>query len=579
MNLISDPWIPVRRANGSVEKIAPWQVTDGIAENQRRILSIASPRPDFDGALVQFLIGLLQTSYSPPDRVSWRKWRKAAPSCNELRQRFAPYARAFVLNGKRLPLFMQERLIGTDRAKKHPVSYLLIGSPTDNTAKENIDHFQKRSREDDYFCPACAGAALYTLQTFAPGGGSGGEGKFTGLRGGGPLTTLVLGESLWETVWLNVVVGGPFSVKPRSSEVFPWLDPSKFLSAAAPVRTVHSSDMGAEHVFWAMPRRIQLEFATNTGTQQCAACGNHADMACMHYFDMTGGLTYQQRISSSQKKPSWISPRHPLSPYNEGEDKRPSAVHPRPGGIGYRHWLGLIENSTEGNRRRLPASAIEQFRTLAREDGRLWAFGYEMDNMKARCWYDATMPVLNLEGEQEPIFSAHLANMVKAARYVSGLVVSAVLKATIAKAKSKTAQRIVWEWPKGFLGRLKRSPTERAEVITARVNESGEELESRVESGLLTRPLTARADFWAATEAVFFARAVELRNKLQAGGDESDVLRRWRSDMIGAARLVFRNHTQVGDFDASDPRRTALAEFELDDRMDGPWLCGLLGLP
>ena len=27
---------------------------------------------------------------------------------------------------------------------------------------------------------------------------------------------------------------------------------------------------------------------------------------------------------------------------------------------------------------------------------RLWAFGYDMDNMKARCWYDAALPLYGL---------------------------------------------------------------------------------------------------------------------------------------------------------------------------------------
>ena len=60
MNLISECWIPVRRADGSRQRITPWQLTDGVSDNP--ILAVASPRPDFDGALTQFFIGLLQTT-------------------------------------------------------------------------------------------------------------------------------------------------------------------------------------------------------------------------------------------------------------------------------------------------------------------------------------------------------------------------------------------------------------------------------------------------------------------------------------------------------------------------------------
>nr|WP_231886596.1 type I-E CRISPR-associated protein Cse1/CasA [Methylomonas methanica] len=54
-------------------------------------------------------------------------------------------------------------------------------------------------------CPSCAATALFTLQTNAP---SGGVGHRVGLRGGGPLTTLVLPKAsqttLWQKLWLNV---------------------------------------------------------------------------------------------------------------------------------------------------------------------------------------------------------------------------------------------------------------------------------------------------------------------------------------------------------------------------------------
>jgi hypothetical protein len=211
-----------------------------------------------------------------------------------------------------------------------------------------------------------------------------------------------------------------------------------------------------------------------------------------------------------------------------------------------------------------------------REDGRIWAYGYDTDNAKCRCWYDAMMPLLYMEGDLAPIYSANVASMVKTARYVSGLVLSAVFKATMLHPK-KDEQKIVWKWPKDVLNKLKRAPTERSEIIETRVNASGEELESRVESGLLTRPLAARADFWTSSEERFFKRAAEMRTALLAGTDESEILRRWRDDMIQTARRVFRNHTQVGDFDASDPRRSALAQMELDKKLNGQWLNDLLG--
>jgi CRISPR system Cascade subunit CasA len=338
MNLINDAWIPVRRADGSRKTIAPWQLTEGTAENP--IVAIASPRPDFDGALVQFLIGLLQTTCTP-DENGWWDWREAPPSIGILREAFSRVAHAFDLFGDKGPLFMQERFADLRKAKSHPISYLLIGAATDSTRSQNIDHFQKRIHDgDECLCQKCAAAALFTLQTFAPSGGGGGEGKFTGIRGGGPLNTIVLGGHLWETCWLNVLIGPTFSRQPPTEKLFPWLRVSTFISNKKPVKIVRSDDMDPRHVYWGMPRRILLDFETTNDPRLCRGCGTQiAGVACRKYFDVSGGLTYQEKVGSA-KKVSWIYPRHPLSPYNEGDDQRPTAVHPRPGGMGYRHWLG-----------------------------------------------------------------------------------------------------------------------------------------------------------------------------------------------------------------------------------------------
>lgn len=583
MNLIFDPWIPVRREDGERGIIAPWQITEDIEANP--IVAVASPRPDFDGALTQFLIGLLQTTCTPPDAFTWRRWRREAPTAEILRERFATVAHAFVLQADYGPLFMQERFADLSRTKNHPISYLLIGAATDSTRNQNIDLFQKRVRNsDECLCPSCAASALFTLQTFAPSGGGGGDGKFTSIRGGGPLTTIVLGRNLWETGWLNVVTGTDFITGQPGERLFPWLKLSAFISDKEPVKTVHSTDMESCHVFWGMPRRILLDLQPNNHRRPCLGCGEDVgDTACAGYWDMSGGLTYQQQVSSA-KKAAWIHPRHPLSPYNEGDDKRPTAVHPQPGGIGYRHWLGLVENSADGKTQRLPAAVIEQFRSRVPEDGRIWAFGFDMDNMKARCWYDATMPLLHMDGELSAILSAHLGNMVRTARYVSGLVMSAVIKATLLDAQKKTADDghgsyVVWRWPRDLLAKLKRTPTEKSDAIEGKVNASGEELASRVENSLLSAPMNARSQFWATTESSFFMRALELRGALLSGGDELAVLDDWRGDLAKAARSVFLSFTQVGDFDATDPRRVALAQFELDRSVEGPKCRDLLGLP
>ena len=107
MNLIEDRWIPVRRQNGKEEKIAPWELTSNFERNP--IVALAAPRPDFQGGLMQFLIGLLQTA-APPDEdngLEWEDWFVEPPEPETLRTEFDPFVDYFHLDGDG-PLFMQD---------------------------------------------------------------------------------------------------------------------------------------------------------------------------------------------------------------------------------------------------------------------------------------------------------------------------------------------------------------------------------------------------------------------------------------------------------------------------------------
>ena len=68
-NLIDEKWIPVRRRDGSMETISPWQVTESFTDNP--VAALNAVRPDFNGALIQFLIGLVQTTAAPADDDAW----------------------------------------------------------------------------------------------------------------------------------------------------------------------------------------------------------------------------------------------------------------------------------------------------------------------------------------------------------------------------------------------------------------------------------------------------------------------------------------------------------------------------
>jgi len=136
MNLITDAWIPVVRQEGPAT-IAPWQ----IAERDNPVLEIKAPRPDFQGALYQFMIGLLQTCFAPEDEEEWLEFWQEPPEPEELQAAFAKVETAFELFNPDGPAFMQDH--DDFEGEWLPVEDLIGGALSDNTRKGNKDLFVK----------------------------------------------------------------------------------------------------------------------------------------------------------------------------------------------------------------------------------------------------------------------------------------------------------------------------------------------------------------------------------------------------------------------------------------------------
>jgi len=265
MNLLNEPWMPVRRRDGSLKWIAPHQISDPD------IVAFDADRPDFNGALAQFSIGLLQTLTPVDSPIVWKQLFANPPDAAMLESWFTPAAAAFEFDGKGAR-FMQDRSLKSDEGTVNEIGALFIESPGDSTLEKNIDHFVKRGQVAA-ICQNCVASALLTLQINAPAGGAGYR---TGLRGGGPLTTLIVSQqqqSLWDDLWLNVrersvfLAQGGDSTKTAEHFTFPWLaDIGKIQKEGgetAPIQ-VHPA-----HLYWAMPRRIRIDF-DNVSVGECA---------------------------------------------------------------------------------------------------------------------------------------------------------------------------------------------------------------------------------------------------------------------------------------------------------------------
>jgi CRISPR system Cascade subunit CasA len=500
-NLIQESWIPVFHSDRSPTTISPWQVTD-YPDNP--IISLATPRPDFNGSMAQFLIGLIQTTMPPEDPREWRRKFFSPPSPDELRTAFERYRHVFNLDGEG-PRFMQDPVLRDGDSIS--VNSLFIEMPGENTLRRNADLFLKRGTIQQ-ICFSCAAMALHCLQTNAP---TGGKGHRTSIRGGGPLTTLVMGNTLWETVWLNVLISGDFlrygnSVKTTDPDIFPWMGTSL---TEYPVTRNH---VHPAHMFWGMPRRIHLNLES-LGNGICDVCGNHFPSLIKEYYTAPHGMNY---------KGGW---RHTLTPYSFSESRdEPNPRKGQQGGIAYRHWLGMVQPAVQNKFKYEPSITVQTFiqdrqGSLTDHLGpstRLWAFGYEMDNMKARGWNEGTMPLIHVNPSIREKYEYSIEQIIRTSEFVAYSI-------------GKSIRRALFHDASKISGDLSFIDTE----------------------------------FWQGTEEVFFLALGQIQKGLENGQSLDEPKTQFLESARRVGFQIFDRYSQANFVGEVNPVRIALARRDL----------------
>ncbi len=505
-NLLVERWIPVRRRSGSIDWIAPHQ----IAERDDPPIAIASPRPDFDGALIQFLIGLVQTTAAPKDERAWKKRYETPHDPDELRGLFATVEPAFNLDGDG-PRFMQDLTLAGESHQVWDIADLLIGTPGENTIKNNFDLFEKRGRVSALSYEASA-MALLTMQLNSPEGGGGAAGGHNvSIRGGGPLTTLAVGSDLYETTWLNVIEKDIFESKygngsrQEPGAVFPWQGNTRSSDKALGGVPTTPEDVHPLHQFWAMPRRIRLVIEADR-LGNCDITGRRDLPVVSTCVTTHSGFKYS------------VGFRHPLSPYRREKGKEEwRAIRGHSASVAYSSWpTNVLPGSDTA-----PARAIS--RALSRMPGvprrvSLAAFGFETKQEKVRSWHQCVTPLVGVETELQDAFRSVLEGFVAASENVR--------KTLFGKIKEALARR-----PQDLPGDL---------------------------------GATVNAAFWAATEPAFFAAVIAVRDALGAGPPPPAIAEQWLAALHAAAKELFETYSQMrGEFSATEVRRVATAWNEL----------------
>lgn len=426
MNLLEDEWLSVIRRNGEQEKLKGlWQITAGN-ESDNPIVDVISPRADFKGALYQLLIGLVQTTFAPKNEDIWEKYWGTPPDTDILKNAFLTVTEAFSIDTDK-PAFMQDYELLTDR-QDVDIASLLIDTSGGGT-------FFVKEGTTENLSPYWASIALFTLQINAPSGGSGHR---TSLRGGGPLTTLVLPDetkqsaSLWHKLWLNILTQQEVAGLSGNTEltdlaaIFPWLAQTR-TSEARKKDFITQPEQGHPYqMYWGMPRRIRLDNKT-TKVGECDVSHETTEHLISLYRTKNLGVNYSS---------TWL---HPLTPYVKDPKKEAYSVKAQVGGFSYRHWLGLVLEDEKNHKQ--AAKVVTCYLNSRQEiiagdyQPRLWLFGYDMDNMKARCWYETTMPVFPIPQESRISVQGFIGRMLDAANEVALDVRSTLKQAWFSKPK------------------------------------------------------------------------------------------------------------------------------------------------
>lgn len=428
INLITDPWLPVRRLSGERSFVRPADITSHFADDP--ILALDFPRPDWNAAVTELLIGLLACVMAPEDNDAWADLWMKPPLLEELAAKLAPLAFAFNLGGDGSRCFQDHE--GLPDGDPTPVSALLMDAPSEDSSS-NTDLFIKQGQVPA-LCPNYAAAALITMQNFAP---EGGRGHLASMRGGGPLLTLILPRrsvgahgsihgaitTLWDVLWANTPSANWVGAVPEHGDrpawalIVPWLAKTRTSTKGG---TIPDGDMAHKlQSFFGLPRRIHLDVSPRNN-EHCALDGPAHDHLVRTYRRRPQGVKYQ----------GW---EHPLTPYRVDPAAGKLPFHPQPGTGTFRDWLVWVEKPRD----QLTAVADcvgawdERLKRLRSRNASLpvgdeknpWqsgllACGFDMKKMKARGWLEARIPYFDPPPEAPSDWSQHF--MATARQLVAG---------------------------------------------------------------------------------------------------------------------------------------------------------------
>lgn len=243
MNLLKDPWIPVRTDGGTgTFRLLTYQQL--LCETGNWQVSLS--RDDMELACVQLLVCMTQVMFLPEDDKALRTRIASALSAADFAAGVKPCQDWFDLDHPTQP-FMQSH--GVKSIEDTPIQKLLIGLPEGN----NHAFFNEASEVRNLSATLVA-IALFNQASNCPSFGGGFKGS---LRGGAPITTLVYGQDLRDTIWRNVLTRPRLVERQISIPGFS-IDQPTWVKPIQQKAIIHWNEIGlVRGLFW-QPAQVEL---------------------------------------------------------------------------------------------------------------------------------------------------------------------------------------------------------------------------------------------------------------------------------------------------------------------------------
>jgi CRISPR system Cascade subunit CasA len=260
MNLLTDSWIPIQQA-GVQEKITLEQLLCGEKEGD-----LCLPRDDMEFACLQLLASLTQVLFIPTDKKDLIEKITKPLSHQQYAIGCENKLEWFDLDHPETP-FMQFKGVS---AKEVTSFVKLMAGLDDGTNKVFVNPFGVANS----LCGGCAAIALFNTANNSPNLGGGFK---AGIRGNVPITVMLKGSTLRETIWFNTLTedsldGFIFWHRETSSQT------PNYVDKVASKEKININSVGLTRgLFW---QGTHFELLKNNAVGVCSCCGFEGDLYC-----------------------------------------------------------------------------------------------------------------------------------------------------------------------------------------------------------------------------------------------------------------------------------------------------------